>query len=160
MWEALKYINSWYALVAFIAILVMFVIRHLSSREKHLIEAAPTEKRSKLIDKTLELNTVDTSKLPETKKFELAKDLIQKRDDKHKRWHILAVFIVLCVFIYSIMNNDKFPIISTRNPQAGAGISTPVNNNDSTASNKALDCPETFDKKTAFECLEKREKLK
>lgn len=84
VWQAIPYVSSPLTLVAFLAAVVAWVYVTQLGRIERLIGSAKDNDRKVLLEGVLDVLRVDTRKLPEDKRYELAVQLLHSRALKLK----------------------------------------------------------------------------
>lgn len=84
MWEAITFVSSGLALVAFILTAVAWIYKGASERTLRLIETAEEVDRGPLVRSALEVVEVDTAGLTNAQKYELAIALIRARAERFR----------------------------------------------------------------------------
>lgn len=93
IWQAITYVSSPLTLVAFLAAVVAWIYVAQLKRVENLINSAKEGDRGILLEGVLDVLRVDAQKLPQTKRYELAIQLLQGRTLKLKL--AFAAFLVV-----------------------------------------------------------------
>jgi len=99
--EAIQYVGTPIALVAFVVAVVAWVYRSRLVERRKLIEAAPEAERGKLLDATIrDFTTVNTETLTRDQRYQLALRLIEERS---ARTRVLALVGVLTAAMLAVV---------------------------------------------------------
>jgi hypothetical protein len=99
--EAIQYVGTPIALVAFVVAVLAWVYRSRLAERRRLIETAPEGERAKLLDATIrDFTTVNTETLTREQRYQLALRLIEERS---ARTRVLAVVGVLTAAILAVV---------------------------------------------------------
>lgn len=99
--EAIQYVGTPIALVAFVVAVVAWVYRSRLVERRRLIESAPEGERARLLDATLrDFTTVSTENLSREQRYRLALRLIEERSG---RTRVLAVVGVLTAAMLAVV---------------------------------------------------------
>jgi hypothetical protein len=94
LFEAIQYVGTPIALVAFIVAVVAYAYRGRLEARRKLIEAAPEQERARLLEATLrDFSTVPTDTLTREQRYDLAVRLIAERTAKFKMMTMVSVVI-------------------------------------------------------------------
>ena len=100
VWDAIKYVGSGLALVAFLAAVLASIAQSKIEQKRKLIETAPEEDRAQLVSDALEFFHVDTKNLTREQRFQLA--LVQV-DARLRRFRITSAFWLLAAILLTIL---------------------------------------------------------
>jgi hypothetical protein len=96
LFDAIQYVGTPIALVAFIVAVAAYVYRGRLEERRKLIEAAPEQDRGRLLEATLrDFTTIPTDNLSREQRHDLAVRLIDERSAKFKMMMIVAVIVAL-----------------------------------------------------------------
>jgi hypothetical protein len=94
--QAIQYVGTPIALVAFIVAIAAYVYRHRLVERRKLIETAPEAERARLLDATLrDFTTVNTDTLTKDQRYQLAQRLIDERAARTRITAISGVVVAL-----------------------------------------------------------------
>jgi hypothetical protein len=110
--EAIQYVGTPIALVAFVAALIAWSYRARLAERRKSIESAPEAERAKLLDSALrDFSTVPTDTLTREQRYNLANKLIDERAHKFKLLMIVSVIIALLftamIGLFTIFGNES-----------------------------------------------------
>jgi Carboxypeptidase regulatory-like domain len=98
MWNAIAYVTSGLALVAFIVAVAAQVYKHKADQAQRLIQQAPEAQRPRLIENAFEFFRIDTKGLTKKQNFELA---MKQIDAKSHRYAIQAKTVLAIAVLIS-----------------------------------------------------------
>jgi hypothetical protein len=108
LFDAIQYVGTPIALVAFIVAVAAYVYRGRLEERRKLIEAAPEQDRGRLLEATLrDFTTVPTDNLSRDQRHDLAVRLIDERSAKFKMMMVVGVIIALLlaavIVVFTVM---------------------------------------------------------
>lgn len=112
MWENIKYVSTGTSLVAFIFAVVAYIYKLKGDNRIKLIKSAKNEKQVKLINNMLEFFNIETSKLTNKQRFDLAIQQVSIKSRKH-----LINAIVTCIISLSFLLLAGFAITKIPNEE-------------------------------------------
>jgi len=99
VWDAIRYVSSGLALIAFLASVAAYIYRARLRNQVALIKiAATTDRAALLVEQTLEFFKVDTSRLTKEQQYDLA---LRQIAAKSQRFLVTASIILLVAVIFS-----------------------------------------------------------
>jgi len=96
MWEAIGYISSGATLIAFLAASIVTIFRRQLVHKENLINSAPENKRSELVQAALDSYSIESKDLTKQQRYELLMEQIKQRE---KRFKVTAFVIVILAFL-------------------------------------------------------------
>lgn len=105
VWKAITYVTSPLTLVAFLAAVVAWVYVTQLKRIENLIGSAKESDRKVLLEGVLDVLKVDTNKLPQTRRYDLAVQMLHGRTLKLK-----LTFIAFLVAAFGLLALSAFAI--------------------------------------------------
>jgi hypothetical protein len=113
--QAIQYVGTPIALVAFIVALAAYVYRSRLVERRRLIEAAPESDRGRLLDATIrDFTTVNTETLTREQRYTLALRLIEERAARFRLTAYAGVFtaVILAVLVAVLPADADEPFVS------------------------------------------------
>ncbi|HEX6560313.1 MAG TPA: hypothetical protein VF021_12645, partial [Longimicrobiales bacterium] len=109
--EAIQYVGTPIALVAFVAALGAWVYRGRLAERRKLIESAPEAERGRLLDSTIrDFTTVPTDTLTREQRYNLANKLIDERATKFRLMMIVSIIVALLftvmIVLFTVFQSD------------------------------------------------------
>jgi len=101
MWEAIQYVSSGLALVAFIVAAAAWIFKRNSEQTLRMVETAEEGDRANLVRSALEVVDVDTARLTNRQQYELAIELIRARAE---RFRITALVVCILAMILAAVS--------------------------------------------------------
>ncbi len=111
MFEAIQYVGTPIALVAFIVAVVAYAYRGRLEERRKLIESAPEQERARVLEATLrDFTTVPTDTLTREQRYQLALELIEERRAKFRSMTLVSVIVAMLlaavVVVFTLVPND------------------------------------------------------
>jgi len=94
-WDAIQYVSSGITLVAFIAAIAAWIYRYRILQNERLIRTAPENERSALVERALEIFSIDTKQLSRQQQYDLALEQIRGRAARFRMTSIVVVIIAI-----------------------------------------------------------------
>jgi hypothetical protein len=147
MWTAISYVSSALTLIAFVWAVSAWLYRFRLLRTERLIRTVPETERAALVERTLVLFSIDSTKLTRDQQYKLALRQIHEQAANYRVTAIVVVIIaclaaavtLIALFRTQSTNTDNLPQISpTSTPvpsSTPAAIQTPAQTSSLTSSN-------------------------
>jgi hypothetical protein len=97
MWNAIPYVGTGIALIAFIAAVVAWTYKAQLDKDERLIRAAPESDRGQLVKNALEFFNVETARLSEEQQYKIALEQIQARGQRFKISAAVICFLAIII---------------------------------------------------------------
>lgn len=123
MWAAIKYVGSVFTLLAFLFALVAWLYKARLLRRERLIKSVPDAERAELVERTLVLFKVDTSRLNPDQQYRLA---LKQVREQAKKFRITAIVIVIIAVIAAVLTIVAMLKVSTTPTSPSTPTPTPT----------------------------------
>jgi hypothetical protein len=124
MWMALKYVGSGLTLVAFVCALAAWLYRYQLQKKERLIRSVPEGERARLVEQTLVLFKVESTKLTREQQYNLALRQIREHARKYQvTAALIVIFGVLAAVLtfFALPRPIQAPALATPTPVPASG---------------------------------------
>ena len=107
--SALQYVTSGLTLVAFLGLVIFYLLKDASDKQKRLIELANPEDRSQLIDRLLTDGLIDVSNMTKAQHYQLAMEQLNHRTRRHQAVlktlkYVFTIFMILTAITITLQS--------------------------------------------------------
>lgn len=109
-WKAIAYVTGPITLLAFIGVLIVSLYRSQANKYLDLIRQAPVDERGALVDRTIELYSLNTETLSGPARERIALEQLRLRERRYRNNLIAAVIFALIfasLFVVAVVNENK-----------------------------------------------------
>jgi len=129
MWRTVELVGSGFTLAAFVAAAIASLLKARLRKEEKLIRAARPRDRARLVENSLEFFRVDTERLTQQQRFEIAVEQIRARARRFAMTSaVISVLALMAASVtaFAIYRNYESPLKATGTGSDSALPTTPT----------------------------------